>query len=60
MAMRIGFALAALVATLAITACGSDDSGDDSGGGESRAVRFKKPTHGLFPPQRLHYSADIC
>ena len=28
MAIRIGFALAALVATLAITACGSDDSGD--------------------------------
>ena len=33
MAMRIGFALAALVATLALTACGSDDSSDDSGGG---------------------------
>ena len=35
MAIRIGFALAALVATLAITACGSDDSGDSGDSGAS-------------------------
>ena len=40
MAIRIYLALAALVVGLVIAACGSDDSGDDSGGPQTGDVQM--------------------